>query len=215
MHDSEQLAAIPAVARTLKTLIDGTVRVNIDVEPAYREAAMRLLGEPGVGIAVARLTLDATQQQLQQQTSAPYSQQAKALRLSAFFRTPVVWRAVGSDSDYLAWLRLQKCAYCHAEPAEAAHVRRVANGAGTGIKPPYSAIPLCREHHALQHTKGESALGGSAWFDKMRIDYVVKWGWETLKHTLGYDSWAEVSPEELKRWAGHHQVAHYLPGEYR
>lgn len=220
MNDYEQPAVIPAVARTLKTLVDGTVRINIDVEPTHRDTAMQLFGEPGVSIAVARLTLEAGQQQLQQQTTALYSQQAKALRLSPFFRTPAVWRAVGKDSNYLTWLRQQKCAYCQLtptpeKPIEAAHVRRVAEGAGVGIKPPYSAIPLCHEHHALQHTKGESTLGGSAWFDKKRIDYVSRWAWETLKQQLGFTSWTEISPGTLYRWAQQHQVSQYLPQEYQ
>lgn len=212
-------AAIPAIAKTLKTLVDGTVRLNIDVEPHYREVAMRLFGEPGVGIAVARLTVEASKQSLQIPTTASYSQNAKAPRLSSFFRAPEVWRAIGTDAQFLAWLRLQKCAYCSAQPnehhpTEAAHIRRVAEGAGVAIKPQYCAIPLCHNHHALQHAKGEGALGGRDWFDKKRIEVVTQWAWEILKQQLGFESWTQVPPEILYRWATTHSVQNYLPQDY-
>lgn len=220
LTDDENPAALPAVARTLKTLVDGTVRLAIDVEPVYRETVMRLLGEPGTPIVVARLTQEACQQQLQQENTALYRQEAKALRLSAFFRTPTVWRAIGADSQFLAWLRTQSCAYCQAipseqRPTEAAHVRRVAEGAGIAIKPDYCAIPLCHEHHGLQHTQGESALGGKEWFDKKCIDYVTRWAWETLKQQFGFVSWAYIPPAVLREWAISQNVQANLPSEYR
>jgi len=219
-HDeTQEVAIIPAIAKTLKTLHDGTVRLNIDVEPAYREVAMHLFGEPGTGIAVARLSLEATQQQLREETIAPYRQAAKALKLSAFFRSPEVWRLIGTDAQFLAWVRLQKCAYCQVpsspeKPVEAAHVRRVAEGAGVALKPDYCAIPLCHTHHALQHAQGESALGGKEWFDKKRIEFVSQWAWESLKQQLGYASWAEVPPVTLRMWAVTRSVHTYLPREY-
>lgn len=220
IDETQDVAIIPAIARTLKTLADGTVRLNIDVEPAYRETAMHLFGEPGTGIAVARLSLEATQSQLRQDTLAPYRQAAKSLRLSAFFRSPEIWRLIGTDTQFLAWLRLQKCAYCQVapspeKPTQAAHVRRVAEGAGVAIKPEYCAIPLCHTHHALQHAQGESALGGKEWFDKKRIEFVTQWAWESLKKQLGYTSWSEVPPAELNAWSTANHVHTYLPMEYR
>ena len=91
----------------------------------------------------------------------------------------------------------------------------MANGAGTGIKPPYSAIPLCDKHHQLQHQKGESAIeGGRHWFNQKRIQYLQQWCWETLKATLGYESWADVPPWVLKEWALKHELERYLPNDY-
>jgi hypothetical protein len=181
---------------------------------------MHLFGEPGVTIAVARLTSEASQQHFQQQNTSLYSQEAKVLRLSSFFRSLDVWRAIGSDLQFLAWVRQQKCAYCHTEnnpnnPVVAAHVRRVSEGAGIGIKPEYCAIPLCNEHHRLQHAQGESSLGGKEWMDKKRIEHVTCWAWETLKQQLGYESWTQVPPDELKAWAISHNLVGYLPMEYR
>lgn len=63
-EEKHDIAVIPAIARTLKTLADGTVRINLDVEPSYRDTAMCLFGEPGVTVAVARLKLDVTQPEI-------------------------------------------------------------------------------------------------------------------------------------------------------
>jgi hypothetical protein len=153
-----------------------------------------------------------------------YGEEAKELRLSSFFRTKQVWPLIGSDEQFLDWLRNQKCAFCGNRDyvggtgemkCEAAHVRRVANGSGTSIKPSYSAIPLCHEHHTMQHIHGESELGDENWWRKMRIKYAHQWAWETLRETLGYDSWSEVPPEELYEWALKHNVVDFLPRAYR
>lgn len=92
----------------------------------------------------------------------PYGKEAAELyRLGWFFNQKVL-EAIGTDEEYLVWLRSQPCAASHLGDCEgdvvAAHVRRIANGAGTGIKPTFSAIPLCSKHHALQHSAGESAI---------------------------------------------------------
>jgi hypothetical protein len=213
-EQGEEYATAEAVARTLRTMADGTVRLAVDFEPKDREKVMRFFGEPGTPLVCARVTLpfpSAT-------TSArrTYGDEAKALRLSSFFRTPEVWIAVGTDAQYLAFLWTLPCAYCKNNyNVEAAHVRRVANGSGTSIKPVYSAIPLCHAHHEEQHQHGESALGGKAWFDKKRIEYVQLWAWKRLKDRLGYEHWNELPPELLADWAKQHHVDKYLPECYR
>jgi hypothetical protein len=139
----------------------------------------------------------------------PFGQQARELKLSGFFRSPDVWKQVGSDTEFLDWIRRQPdCCASKVDPNEpcagiivAAHVRRVADGSGMGIKPPYSAIPLCEIHHANQHAQGESSVGPREWWDKQRIHWVSSWAWEELKHQLGYGSWSQVPPKVLLAWA--------------
>lgn len=223
---NDDTSVLAAVAGTLRTMVDGTVRLSIDFSPADRAAVMQLFGEPGSPMAVARLSGESAAAALHKQTIAAggavpaYGEFARELRLSSFFRRPEVWRAVGTDADYRAWLRRQSCAYrsgvigCEGG-SEAAHVRRVADGAGTGIKPEYSAIPLCAGHHRIQHSHGEGALGGRQWFDKQRIEYLVQWCWETLKTHLGHESWAEVPPRRLCDWAVEHDVFRFLPEAHR
>lgn len=146
-----------------------------------------------------------------------YGAEARDLRLSGFFLRPAVWGKVGTDEEFLRWLRQQKCAACKSsQNVQAAHVRRVANGAGVGLKPQYSAIPLCFECHHKQHQHGESALGDEQWWDRMRVTYVSGWAWDELKHEMGQDSWACVEPGQLRRWARSHGFPDtWLPPSYR
>jgi hypothetical protein len=153
-----------------------------------------------------------------------YGQEAKALKLSSFFRIKDVWKQIGNDACFLDWLRNQPCAFCGdydyvyesgEKRCEAAHIRRVGHGSGTAIKPEYSAIPLCHKHHEKQHKQGESSLGNEDWWAKQRIKYVEDWAWDQLKKILGYDSWKEVPPNVLYGWADDRNIAKYLPEEYR
>lgn len=152
----------------------------------------------------------------------PFGAQAKALKLSGFFRCPLVWQAIGSDEQFLAWIRLQPSAHSdefseHVNGegrCEAAHVSRIANGRGVGHKPEYSAIPLTHAEHALTHAKGESALRPREWFDEQRIKYLERWSWDTLKHKLGFDSMGDIPPNIICHWAIAKDVDKYLPVGY-
>ena len=49
-------AIIPAAYVKLSTMVDGTIRVVIDVEPTNRDAAFALFDKPGAPLAIARLS---------------------------------------------------------------------------------------------------------------------------------------------------------------
>ena len=193
------------------------IRLVIDYEPIHDQVLSRLfgVGQPAV---VAPITPEAAQEDQQTtftETARPFGDEAKALRLSSFFRIPEVWRAVGDDRDFLAWLETRPCVVCKQEPPSfAAHVRRVANGAGTGIKPEYSAVALCDPCHKTQHQKGESALADKGQWDRWRIEALVAWGWAALKDGLGYGHWYDVPPAKLYAWAAERNLERYLPVEY-
>lgn len=207
-----------------KVMRDGTIRFTLDVSGEF---AKNVAGwnVPDMPVAVALLTGEAAQAFAQKQAiekgARPYASQAQALHQSGFFRAPKVFTQIGTDAEFLSWIREQPC--CLAGKLRGAcsgvivpaHVRRVASGAGTAIKPPYSAVPLCDGHHQTQHTQGEDHLGGPAWFDAQRIAHVSTWAWERLKNQLGFRHWYEVPPAILRNWAADHDVLNYLPQEYR
>lgn len=201
---------VSGTRRAMKELVDGTIRVQIDIDPQHRKDFLRLFGEIDMPVAIAPLAPGFEQPDV----GHDYGQKAKILKQSSFFRTPEVWAAVGPDVEFTGYLRGRPCAYCGNEPSEVAHVRRVANGAGTGVKPPYSAIPLCHQHHAEQHQRGESALGGKDWFDRKLIEYLENWCWESLKQQFGYESWKFIPPHVLHEWAIKHGVEQYVPDTY-
>lgn len=203
----------------MQTMADGTPRLIIDLPQTTLSQLGALELDPGAPIAIARLTQEAALQQSQNAAQAIYGAEAKALRLSSFFRAPDVWRAVGTDAEFLAWLRERPCASkgygCCGGDIVAAHVRRVSEGAGVGIKPPYCAISLCDAHHRQAHNQGDSALGDRDWWDRQRIEHVQAWAWESLKTQLGYEHWNQVPPPVLIEWAIKHGVQALLPGAYR
>lgn len=150
---------------------------------------------------------------------------AQALKLSGFARSPAVWEAVGTDADFLAWVREQPCSAPKLQPeghrtpcggdVVAAHVRRIASGAGMGIKNPFAAIPLCDRHHREQHARGESAVGGKDAWDRMRVHVVEAWTWQRLREAMGVSSMADCPPASLREWAEVRNVSNLLPKEYR
>jgi len=202
----------------MQTMADGTPRLIIDLPQTTLAQLGALELDPGAPLAIARLTQEAARLASQRQAQAIYGEEAKALRLSSFFRTPQVWEAIGPDAAFLAWLRDKPCC-CpeipHSGDVVAAHVRRISEGAGIGIKPSYCAIPLCDRHHRVAHQYGDSEIGPRAWWDRQRIEHVQQWAWDTLKVQLGYAHWSEVPPADLREWADEHGLSTILPSPYR
>jgi hypothetical protein len=156
------------------------------------------------------------------QSPHPYGQFARLLFVKGVFLAPEVCRALGTDDGFLSWIRDQPCMMAGKDgvgPCEgriqAAHVRRIANGAGVNLKPPFSAVPLCWRHHHEQHQHGESVLGDRDWWDRRRADYLTTWARRNLESMLGVESIGDVSPTTLLAWAQRNGVAHLLPREYR
>lgn len=220
--DIEEYAVLQGSFNKLVTMADGTVRVTLDLDCNLTDAA-KLGFERGMPVAIARITgqaaLQDTRRREQRDEKPTYGNYARKLKLSGFFRSPLVWRALGSDDEYLEWLRDQLCAYCGWEPhwemdtfvrCEAAHRRR-ANNSGTAHKPEFDAIALCRKCHHLQHQEGESALGGKEWFDRQRIKHVETWAWVRMRDLFKVESMREVPPESLGQWAAANDLTHLLP----
>ena len=228
------MTAIPFVYRTDKTLVDGTLRVTLDIEPRHKLEFHKLFSEPGEPGALARLTESAATEALraaiQVKPAEGYGKQAEALWRSSFFRRLEVWKAIGKDEDYQAWCRRQRCVICGKQDwvsdpgefrCEYSHVRTAAQ-AGTGYKPEYMGVPMCHACHARQHQEGYSwipaetgAQDGLEYLRQKAVRSAQTWAWETLKEQLGYGHWSQVPPEVMFRWAEEHHHAHLLPEEYR
>lgn len=218
LSDQSAVIASATIARVLK---DGTIRLQCDVSPEYRDVVAAWL-EPDLPVAIARITKDAAAREQQAAVigAGGYGEQARELRLSGFFRAPDVWRAIGTDAEYQAWCRAQPCAACGKEGGEGnpivyAHVRRVADGAGVGIKPAYSGVPLHDSEHRDQHQHGESRIAPPEKWDRWRIEHVQEWAWHALKAKFGAESWRDVPPRRLFEWAEHAGLERYLPAAYR
>ena len=223
----------------IQTMADGTPRIIIDLDCGLSDIANFNL-VPGATFALARITDGAAREDMVRKSSqsanqAEYSEHARVLRVTGFFRNPKVWPVVGSDKGFRDWLEQQKCCACGAPPRpdpadlnrgprnEAAHVRSVKNGAGTSIKPEYSAITLCHDCHQRQHSGGYGEIltvpGDLSsirdYLDRMVVSSLEGWGWQTVKKTLGYKHWNEVPPDVLCQWADKHDLVQCLPSIYK
>lgn len=146
----------------------------------------------------------------------PFAEQSAVLFKSFFPVTKRVWEVIGGDDDFLAWLRLQPCCIStkygeHGGDVVPMHVWRLEHGAGKSIKPQYSAIPGCNNHHMLQHQHGEQAVGGTDYYDKARVKYLRLWVWDRLKGILAVQSMADADPVHIRAWATDNSIQHLLP----
>lgn len=225
MSDEVQSVIRATRGPILKEYEDGSLAVRVLIAPPDKQTFMKLLPDVNLPIFIAAETIESAQTGLQEQTIQTYGEYAQGLRLhSDWMGNPKVWQAIGTDDEYLEWCRNQKCAHCSKAPrwemdtfvrSEAAHVRRVANGAGTAIKPPYSAIPLCSGCHKEQHQHGEGAIGGKDLVDKLRLDHVKRWAWEEMREIFDVESMREANPADVLAWAKGHGIDRHLPSNYR
>lgn len=147
----------------------------------------------------------------------PHGKAAALLYRAGFHCAPQVRAELGGDKAYLAWVRLQPCcgqSEQHEGLIEAAHVRRISEGAGTAIKPEYSAVPLCQACHRLQHQRGESAVGGKDYLTDQASKHVQAWAWAALATMFEEDSMTQVQPERLVAWAETCGLAWLVPEPY-
>ena len=138
----------------------------------------------------------------------PYGHITQHLFRGYFFNNRKLYQLLGGDDDYLAWVRLQKSAvdgafseYINGEGrCEAAHFRSVADGAGMGYKPTYSAIPLTHAQHEVQHREGYAGVGGKDWFDKTALAHASRWAKERMCSAFNISSLSWLEPEEFMEW---------------
>ena len=208
----DNTTAISATRRSYKELVDGTLRVQFDIDPMYKRDFLKLFPDIDTPAAIAPL-------QTTQPVNASYGNYARILHGSRFLVDPAVLQHLGSDANYRAWIQDQSCIVCGKQDyvedsgqlkCEAAHVRR-ADRFGMGYKAEYACVSLCRKHHGLQHLKGEDFIGGAHFVDKEHQRQLRGWAWQALKQQLGVDSMKQAAPQDVRDWAEQHGVADYLP----
>lgn len=214
------MSEVNAIAGSLfsyRTLADGGLRLTVDLNENESEHFHKLF--PGVHRPVAIAPLNPVEMSNSMEPMGQYGEQAKALKLSAFLSYLDVWKAAGSDEQFLAFVRTQKCiarsgAPCGG-PIQAAHVWRLKDDFGKGIKGDYAAVALCAYHHTSQHNYGEDAIGGREYMEKRRVQTVAEWVWSVIKKDIGVESMADAEPAKVLAWAQRRGVEKYLPSVYR
>lgn len=209
------VAAIAGQLVGYRTLADGALRITVDLPETETQHFHSLF--PAVHCEVAVTPLRPVEAAASQ--TEDYGKFAQELKLSAFTRTLAVWKATGSDDLFLEWVRTQKCVARSGKPCngpmQAAHVWRLKDDFGKGIKGDYAAVPLCAFHHQLHHQESEDAIGGREYMEKKRVETVSAWVWAEIKDDLRVASMADAPPGWVHAWAKKRQIEQYLPEVYR
>ncbi len=241
MKSKSDIAILQATSGSCKTLVDNTLRITFDFEPAHAKLAFKMFSERGTPAAIALIRNGASinesrksekeintvqQESVKAETDQvgdgrPWGQYAASLYKTGFFHAPKLWSALGTDKQFRHWIQQQPSAYSgnYSEWMNgegrciAAHVRR-SGEAGTGFKPTYSCIPLTDAEHRLQHQKGESALEDFEW-EKARNDYIFAWCKSRFYEIFGVDSLTKIHPSDLVDYCVKHDLMTYLPRVYK
>lgn len=241
MQPIQFLAVVPDIQSAITIAGDGAARIKLDTAASELPQVVMMLGMTGQRLRV-RVEVDENlppqpppeDKESEVGDQKPFGEQAALLYKHGFFYVPDVLEAIGTDEEFLAWVRTQPCALTggfdkntdkngnEVMGCEAAHVSRIEYGRGASHKPPYAAIPLIHEWHAKHHQFGESIFAdgdaekGRAWMEKRRAQYVRLWASAKLARLLfpGYTSMGWVPPAKVVEWASLNNVVKYLPLEY-
>lgn len=209
-------AIIAGQLMSYRTLADGSLRITVDLPETETQHFHSLFPVVHCEVAVARMR--PVQMAAASQTT-DYGKQAQELKLSPFMGQMAVWRATGTDAEFLAWVRTQKCVARSGKPCDgpiqAAHVWRLKDDFGKGIKGDYAAVPLCAFHHQLHHQETEDAIGGREYMEKKRYDVVTAWVWSVIKDDLLVASMRDAKPARVLAWCQKRHIEQYLPESYR
>jgi len=80
---SDHMSAVMGATTTVRTMADGTFRIQVDVEPRYAQSAFALFGAPGTPIALARITNEAAVEHDRAAQTEPEKKGGPLARLAA------------------------------------------------------------------------------------------------------------------------------------
>lgn len=132
-----------------------------------------------------------------------------------WFNNPQVLKAFGTDKNYQDFVRSQASCVSGQSPVEFAHVRRIASGSGTGIKPEYSGVPLTHEEHMKQHNEGESVFGGKDFFDKQLVKHRQLWIKSILYDYFNVESLSDISHDSFLSFLDERNILNTVPSRMR
>lgn len=93
-------AAVAGVRRAIKELVDGTIRVQIDIDPKDKRDFLELFGEIDMPVALAPLTPDYRERQKEKSAAlGPLAQSAVVLCRERAFQRFVAHKTGAKDCD--------------------------------------------------------------------------------------------------------------------
>jgi hypothetical protein len=99
---------ISGTRRAMKEMADGTLRVQIDIDPKFRSAFFAAFGQIDMPVAIAPLVADFEQRALEaEKTEDGYGQHYAVLYKSGWFHNPKVVAAFEVDMEWSSAERIE------------------------------------------------------------------------------------------------------------
>lgn len=100
---SDDVGAVMGTTTTIKTLVDGTFRVSIDISPGDAKTAFGLFGTPGTPVALARITPEAATAEARKEFQPAPAKGGAVCRLAAMLCNDLDFRNFLSET--MAWAK--------------------------------------------------------------------------------------------------------------
>ncbi|WP_292992566.1 hypothetical protein [Nitrosomonas sp.] len=218
MSQNEAIA-VSGTRRSMKELVDGTIRVQIDIDPVYRELFFKLFGQIDMPVAIAPMVINSPilspvheEQRKPDKKEANYL--AQSMHRDGYFRNPKLWDAMEEKGLYTQEMHkvyVQSLPCCgikfapHIKPCDGDvvmhHVKTSANS-GVRIKPlHWYGVPLCCKHHMTwAHGSHKGSASHEDRHDVM-LPHAVGLTADRIKaafkDSLGLESLSEITQEML------------------
>ncbi|MBY0475435.1 MAG: hypothetical protein K2Q13_10315 [Nitrosomonas sp.] len=157
----QDASAVSGTRRSMKELVDGTIRVQIDIDPMYREEFFRLFGQIDMPVAIAPIRVNRYPEVREAESGSTKTPNrlAQAMHLDGYFRNSKLWTGMEiaefyTQNDHKRYVETLPCCgtkfakhiECNGDVV-GHHVKTSANS-GVGIKPlHWYLVPLCHNHH--------------------------------------------------------------------
>ncbi len=136
-----------------------------------------------------------------------------SLLVAGFFRREALWRTLGNEMDFSAWLGQQPCCHPGAQPCKLAPVEPFAIPE-PGL--PFASLPMCRDHAQAWRTGHASLAIGSpqAFLLAEHAATMQRWAQLRLRERLGVSTQENPSASAVYRFAIEHRIAGLLPSGF-
>ena len=214
----ERPLAIAGTRRTVRELSDGTIRLQIDIEPRHRRDFFDLLGEIDMPVAIAPLDPSKMRPRVSQQDNPlerGFRSLAQRMHINGYFNNPKFWRAMHVSGIYTlathkAWVESQPCVMqgvgaCSGDIVLHHCTSAAIPAAGAELQPDHPnkvphwyGVPVCHEHH-----RNWIHQGGATREDKEHLlHYAVQLiGEQTkaaMKKHIGITTLADLDEDTLR-----------------
>lgn len=141
-----------------------------------------------------------------------YGDAMNALKLSGFFKQPNVWKAIGTEEEYIDYIKNEKCLFhnhqCYDIQAFKMNNEDVRH---------YAYVPLCIKHAEQAKNDINSIPGGIKCLNMRHSILIYEWAMKKLTDILGYDepNLYVLNPSKVLFWAIENKLNVYIPTSFK